>query len=105
MPTYEFLHRDCQNEWELELSIKAPDPTHCPKCNGEENIVRLISGGSGKGIVELVGQDLVDKVKADTQQLKRDMYSSEKVYSNVLGESKYQALQQRLDKQKRDHRR
>jgi putative FmdB family regulatory protein len=104
MPSYEFLHRDCQYEWEEEMSIKAPDPAACPKCEGKENIVRLISGGSGKGIVELTGDALVAKVKADTQQLKRDMHRDEKVYASMLGEDKYQAMQTKMDKQKRDRR-
>lgn len=103
MPTYEFLHQveECNHEWEEYLSIKAPDPEECPKCKTKGNIIRLISGGSGRGIVELSGQDLVDKVKADTKQLKKDMYNSEKIYSNMVGEGHYQSLQQKIDRQKR----
>ena len=103
MPTYEFFHAsdDCKHEWEEYLSIKAPDPEECPKCKAKGNIIRLISGGSGRGIVELTGQDLVDKVKADTKQLKKDMHAKESVYSNLLGSDKYQQLQQRIDRQKR----
>jgi hypothetical protein len=103
MPTYEFLHslEECKHEWEIELSIKAPDPIGCPKCGCEGNITRLISGGSGKGIVELTGDALIDKCKADARQLKKDAANSEKLYANLLGENKMQSLQQRMDKQKR----
>ncbi len=107
MPTYEFQHRheECNHEWEVWQSIKAPDPTECPKCKGTENIIRLISGGSGKGRVELTGQDLISKVQQDTQQLKKDIHRDEKLYANVLGESKYQDLQTRMDRGKRERRR
>ena len=103
MPTYEFLHdkEDCKHEWEEERSIKAADPTHCPKCGVEGNITHLISGGSGRGVVELYGQELVDKLKVDAQALKKDAAAKEKVYANLLGEDKYQALQTRIDRQKR----
>jgi hypothetical protein len=103
MPTYEFLHSidDCKHEWEEVLSIKAPDPDHCPKCQAEGNIIRLISGGSGRGVVQLEGQDLVDKVKSDVQQLKREARNSEKIYANLVGERHYESLQQRIDRQKR----
>jgi len=103
MPTYEFLHdlESCKHEWEEFLSIKAPIPTHCPKCAAEGNITRLISGGSGKGVVELYGTELVDKLKGDARKLKNEASKSEKIYANLLGEDRHEALQQRLDKQKR----
>lgn len=102
MPTYEFKCQSCQHEWEEYLSIKAPDPACCESCKTEGNILRLISGGSGKGVVELTGDDLVNKMKADAKQLKKDIHASEKLYSNVLSETRYEALQKRIDKNKRD---
>ncbi len=99
---YEHLCRSCAYEWEEEYSIKADPPTLCPKCQVEGQVQRLISGGSGKGIVELTGRDLIDKVKADTLQLKKEMYSSEKVYANLLGEDKYQRLQTQMDQAKKE---
>jgi hypothetical protein len=56
---------------------------------------------TGKGVVELYGQDLVDKVKSDANSLKREMHNSEKVYSNLLGEAHYEKLQTQIDRQKR----
>jgi len=103
MPTYEHLCQTCNHEWEDEYSIKAAPPANCPSCQAN-TVQRLISGGNGRGMVELTGNDLVEKLKSDGQKLKRDMHSSEKVYSNLLGESKYQDLQKRIDTQKRDRR-
>lgn len=104
MPTYEFQHRtdQCNHEWEVWQSMSAPNPTECPKCKGTESIIKLISGGSGKGKVELTGQDLVDKVKNDTRQLNKDIHSNERLYANVLGEARYENLQRNMDKRKRE---
>jgi putative FmdB family regulatory protein len=103
MPTYEHQCNTCKHEWEDSYSIKADPPKVCPSCSAE-NVTRLISLG-GKGVVELTGQELIDKVKGDAQQLKKDAAKSEKVYANLLGEQKYQDLQTRMDKQKREGRR
>lgn len=45
MPTYEYLCKDCKNEWEEEQSIKDEPLTTCPKCK-KESATRLISGSS-----------------------------------------------------------
>jgi putative regulatory protein, FmdB family len=103
MPTYEHKCNTCQHEWEDSYSIKADPPKQCPQCQAE-TVVRLISLG-GKGVVELTGQDLVDKVKADAQILKKDAHAKEKVYANLLGEQKYQDLQVKMDKAKKERRR
>jgi hypothetical protein len=102
MPTYEFLHEleGCQHEWEEFLSMTAPNPICCPKCNAEGNIKKLISLGS-KGVVELYGQDLVDKIRADAQKTKEEARKNENVYANLLGEDKYQSMQTKMDEQKR----
>lgn len=102
MPTY--LHsctdKDCAHEWEDFYSVSKDPPKICPKCN-KETAERLICGTS-RGVVELYGQDLVDKIKGDTQQLKKDMGKSEKTYSNMLGESRYESMQKQMDKAKKD---
>lgn len=104
MPTYEFQCQDCKHEWEDFLSIKAPDPEECPGCHVKGKTLRLISGGSGKGTVELYGQELVDKLKGDAQKIKKDAAQKEKVYANLLGEDKYHALQTQMDRNKRERR-
>jgi hypothetical protein len=104
MPTYEFLHdiEGCKHEWEEFRSITASDPTHCPVCGAEGNIVHLISGGSGKGIVELTGHELTSKVKEDVRKLKSDAAQNESTYANLLGEGRYQQLQTQMDRNKRN---
>lgn len=101
MPTYEY---ECPKHGIFEefhsMSIKLE---HCPECEkaGETiEIKRLISLGS-RGIVELTGQDLIDKIKSDTKQLKKDAAKDEKIYANLLGEDKYQQLQTKMDQRKR----
>jgi putative FmdB family regulatory protein len=103
MPTYLY---ECSKHGEIEEfhSIKIT-LENCPKCQEEglepQKLKPLIAGGSGRGIVELVGQELVDKCKADAQKIKKEAAKNEQVYANLLGADKYQALQQRMDKQKR----
>ncbi|SRR5258708_40271197 len=104
MPTYLYLCEKVHGEFEEEHSIKVT-LEHCPKCQAEglesQKLKPLISGGSGRGIVELTGQDLIDKCRSDAQQIKKDASQKEKVYANLLGEDKYQALQTRMDRQRR----
>lgn len=77
----------------------------CPHCRKEKDIStpveRTISGGSGRGIVELTGRDLIEKTKADAQNYKKEVYNSEQKYASIIGENKYQEIQQRIDKNNR----
>lgn len=100
MPDYEHRCDTCKHEWEETYSIKADPPKSCPECKAE-TVTRLISLG-GRGVVELTGQDLVDKIKADGQALKREMHKSENIYANMLGHDKYENLQKQIDKNKRE---
>jgi putative FmdB family regulatory protein len=101
MPFYEHCCKnpDCNYEWEDEYSIKDDPPECCPKC-GQKTAQRLISLG-GKGIVELTGRDLVDKIKADAKALKKEAARDAKVYSNLMGETKYHDLQTKMDRRRR----
>ena len=101
MPEYEHVcvNEDCKYEWEDTYSIKQDPPKVCPKCL-KETAKRVISLG-GKGVVELTGHELISKLKEDARNIKKEAAKSEKVYANLLGESKYQSLQQRIDRQKR----
>jgi putative FmdB family regulatory protein len=92
MPTYEFLCNQCKHEWEDFLSIKAPDPTECPECKANNNITRLISGGSGKGKVVLTGHELIAKTKEDTNKLRERLKTDEKFHANVVGEGKFNKM-------------
>jgi len=102
MPTYEHecTNESCKHEWEDFYSITADPPKICPKCN-QETARRLVCGGSGRGVVELYGQDLVDKVKADAKSIQNTASKNENVYANLLGESRYHNLQSNFDSRKR----
>jgi len=86
MPTYVHECLVCQKEFEQFYSITAPVPP-CPECNGESK--RLISGGSGKGIVELTGHEMTNKMQKDISDLKREAGRNENVLANLIGEAKY----------------
>ena len=100
MPTYEYQCDECKFEWEDFVSMSAPLPEECPSCKVKGKTKKLISLGA-KGVVELYGQELVDKIKSDAQKTKQEAAKDEKVYANLLGEEKYHALQTKMDDQKR----
>lgn len=106
MPTYLY---ECPDHGEFEeyhsMSTVLED---CPKCIEEgktgddvKKVKRLICGTS-RGVVELTGQELTDKLKEDVRKLKGEAAKSEKVYSNLLGESRYHDLQTKMDRAKRE---
>lgn len=99
MPSYEHICNTCKHEWEDFYSIKADPPKNCPKCSAE-TVTRLISLG-GKGIVELTGQELVDKCKADAKQIMKEASKNANKYASLLGEDKYHQLQTKMDRQKK----
>ncbi|HWZ22489.1 MAG TPA: zinc ribbon domain-containing protein [Cytophagaceae bacterium] len=100
MPTYEHicLNESCKNEWEDFYSIMADPPKVCPKCN-QETAKRMVSGGSGKGVVELTGQELTDKMKQDVKDIKSRAGRDEKYLANLIGEDR--AHKKLLDLQRR----
>lgn len=98
MPTYEHICRNCQHEWEDIYSIRQDPPTVCPACNTEGQVQRLVSGGAGKGIVEVTGHELKAKLKAEGQELKKSAMKSETVLANLIGESKYQSNTVQMEK-------
>jgi hypothetical protein len=107
MPTYEYLHRieTCNETWEDWRSIVNCVPKNgnivCPKCGGTENIELLVSGGSGKGTVELSGAEYKAKLVSDAAEYKKHVYSNEAAYANIIGPDKYQTIQTQMDKYRR----
>ena len=101
MPTYEFQCENCNHEWEVYQSMSAPNPDECPSCKVKDKVKKLISLGS-RGVVELYGQDLVDKIKSDAKKTKEEAAKDERIYANLLGESKYESLQKKIDSNKRN---
>lgn len=100
MPTYEFQCEECKHESEVYQSMSAPNPDECPSCKAKDKTKKLISLGS-KGVVELYGQELVDKIKGDAQKMKQEAAKNENIYANLLGEDKYQSMQTTMDQQRR----
>jgi putative FmdB family regulatory protein len=45
MPTYEYLCKSCNHEFEITQSIKDDKLSVCPECQ-EHSLQRLISGGT-----------------------------------------------------------
>lgn len=102
MPTYLY---ECPHHGEFQefhsIMIKLED---CPKCKEEgleiQKLKRLIASAT-PGKVELVGQELVDHIKADAKRIQKEASTSEKKYANLLGESRMQQLQTQMDKRRR----
>ncbi len=46
MPTYQYLCRNCNHEFEELQSIKEEPLVHCPNCH-TDNLVRVVGAGSG----------------------------------------------------------
>lgn len=46
MPTYEYVCKACEHEWEEFQSIKAEPSKKCPEC-GKKKAQRMISAGGG----------------------------------------------------------
>lgn len=101
MPTYE--HRcDCGHEWEDFYSITADPPTVCPACEEEGGVQRLISGGSGKGIVVLTGGDLKRQIFNDAMKARKRAATDETYRANIIGEEKYHQRQLKKDAVQKD---
>lgn len=98
MPMYEHVcqNNSCKYEWEDQYSIKQEPPKICPKCH-QETAMRVISL-SGKGVVELYGQDLVSKCLSDAQKIKNEAHQNANKYANLLGEDRYNKIQTSMDR-------
>jgi len=102
MPTYLY---ECQVHGEFEEYHSMSKMLEvCPKCQEaglEPQKLKQLINCSSKGVVELTGHELIQKTKEDAQKFKKEVYSSEKLYANVLSENNYQNLQTQIDKNKR----
>jgi len=102
MPTY--LYACCEHGEFEEMHSITIVLEHCPKCKeeGKETPVKRLIASATPGTMELTGQELSDKVKSDIKQLKKDMHKSEALYANMLGNDKYEKMQQKIDYRKRN---
>lgn len=92
MPSYEYKCVVVNEEFEAEHSIKVV-LEDCPLCKeaGREPHApyRLISGGSGRGIVEQTVAELKANMPNEVRKIQRDLMSSEKKIANFVGEQKF----------------
>ena len=92
MPTYVYLCEKNDIEFEEYHSIMIKLES-CPVCEIkklEQHVPkRLISGGSGRGIVTLSGQDIITKAKQDVHSMRQRANTDEKFLANIVGETKY----------------
>jgi putative FmdB family regulatory protein len=103
MPHYEYECPVCGEFEEFHSIMIKLD--HCPMCKEKGNEVevkRLISGGSGKGIMSLTDDEFKASLPGEVNKLKSEMSKSEKVYSDLLGHDKYQKIQTQIDNAKRE---
>ena len=90
------------SEFEEEHSMKTK-LDFCPKCkeNGVETAVKRLINCVTKGVVELYGQDLIDKVKVDSKNLQKEAAENANKYASLLGEDRYHKLQTQMDRRRR----
>lgn len=93
MPSYEHIceNVDCKHEWEDFYSIVAAPPKNCPKCN-QETAKRLISGGSGKGVMVLSDEEFKASLKGDVEKIKQRAVKNENYMANLIGEDRAHKL-------------
>jgi CII-binding regulator of phage lambda lysogenization HflD len=104
MPTYRYVAiTECKHGEFEEYHSMSVKLTHCPHCKeeGVDTEVKRLINMEARGVVELYGDDLVASVKSGAQQLKKDAARDEKIYSNLISETKYQDIQTRMDKRNR----
>lgn len=99
MTTYEHQCNACNKEFEQEYGMTEPVPTLCPLCGIDGQVKRLISGGSGRGIVSLTGHELKSKLREEGRQLKRSALSNEKVLRDLVGDDKIQQTTVSMEKE------
>jgi putative FmdB family regulatory protein len=66
MPTYQYLCKNCNHEFEELQSIKEDPLVHCPNCH-TDNLVRVVGSGSGL-IFKGSGFYLTDYKKKGTKE-------------------------------------
>ncbi len=89
MPTYEYECPVC-GEFEEYHSIMIK-LTHCPKCESEgkeSEVKRLISGGSGKGVMVLSDDEFKASLKGEVEKIKQRAAKDENYMANLIGEDR-----------------
>jgi hypothetical protein len=81
--------------------MKVDPPTVCPECKTDGKVKRLISGGSGRGIVRLTGHERTAHIASESRKFQKQLATNENLRANVVGEEKYH--QDQLSKSKLDN--
>jgi len=98
VPTYEHkcFADDCGHEWEEVYGMTIDPPTVCPSCEVDGQVKRLISGGSGPGIMRRTGAEIKAGMTSNIRQMRDRAQTDENFRANLVGEDKYH--QDRLQK-------
>lgn len=89
MLTYEHLCKACGHEWDAVYGIKDDPPTVCPNCGVEGQVKRLVSGGSGPGIMRKTTGEIRAGIAAETRAIKERAKTDENFRANLVGEKEY----------------
>jgi len=89
MTTYLHLCESCKHEWEQVYGMKEEPPTLCPDCGIDGCVKRLITGGSGPGIVKKTGAEIKAGMATETRKIKERAATDENFRANLIGESAY----------------
>ena len=90
MPSYmhECQNTECNFEWEDFYSIVKDPPTTCPECK-QETAKRVISGGSGRGIMRLNAEEIQASIATGAAEISKRASKDVNYLANLVGESKY----------------
>ena len=89
MPTYTHKCKNCGHRWDEFYSMNDDPPTLCPSCGKDGDVMRVITGGSGPGIMSLKGGDLRSKIMSDAAEMRKRAVTDEKFRANLYGEEAY----------------
>jgi len=89
MTTYEHICDACSYEWDEVYGMTVDPPTLCPDCGVEGKVSRLISGGSGPGIMRKSVGEIRANMASDIRALKIRANTDENFRANLVGEENY----------------
>lgn len=94
MPTYLYkcVNENCVGEFEEYHSIvtKLEECPHCQEAGrGVQGVERLISGGSGKGIVTQTAEEFTASLPSEVGKIHRRATADTNFLANLVGEKKF----------------
>ena len=92
MPTYLYFCGNNCGEFEEYHSINTK-LTECPHCQsagrGAQPVQRLISGGSGRGIMHQTAAEFEAGLSSEVAKIKRRASTDQNFLANLVGEDKF----------------